>query len=42
MSAVLTPQPAQLPMRDGAITLADLIDLYMAHYDGRDITACSG
>ena len=27
-----------LPMRAGGITLADLIDLYMAHYAGRDGT----
>lgn len=29
---------APLPLRHGAITLADLIDLYMAHYAGRDTT----
>lgn len=27
---------AALPMRDGAITVARLVDLYMAHYAGRD------
>lgn len=30
--------PEALPLRDGAITIARLIDLYMAHYDGRDTT----
>lgn len=28
----------QLPMRDGAIAIAKLIELYMAHYSGRDTT----
>lgn len=32
-----TPAPG-LPMRDGAITVAALIDLYFAHYTGRDTT----
>jgi integrase len=27
-----------LPLRDGTITLADLIDVYMQHYAGRDTT----
>src|SRR5205823_1816782 len=27
-----------LPMRSGSIPLAELIDLYMAHYAGRDCT----
>jgi len=30
--------PVALPMRDGCITIAALIDLYMAHYEGRDPT----
>jgi integrase len=29
---------APLPLRQGSITMADLIDLYMAHYAGRDTT----
>ena len=29
---------APLPMRDGDLALADLIGLYMAHYEGRDPT----
>ena len=33
-----TLQAAALPMREGAITITDLIDLYMAHYAGRDPT----
>ena len=31
-----TLAPPALPMRDGAMTIARLIDLYMAHYAGRD------
>jgi len=31
-----TLQATALPMRDGAINISDLIDLYMAHYAGRD------
>lgn len=34
MSAEMQP----LPMRCGALKLTDLIDLYMAHYSGRDTT----
>lgn len=30
--------PAQLPMRAGHLPMEDLIDLYMAHYAGRDTT----
>lgn len=30
--------PAPLPLRDGSLTLHALIDLYMAQYEGRDIT----
>jgi integrase len=37
MSDAALPLPA-LPLRAGQITLADLIDLYMAHYAGRDTT----
>lgn len=29
---------APLPLRAGALTIADLVDLYMAHYAGRDET----
>lgn len=32
--AVLPP----LPLRAGSLTLSDLVDLYMAHYEGRDST----
>jgi integrase len=32
------PALPPLPMRDGAIKVADLIDLYMSHYAGRDDT----
>lgn len=35
-SAVTAANPAPLPLRDGGILLADLVDLYMAHYAGRD------
>ena len=31
-----TATPAMLPLRDGSIPLHDLVDLYMAHYAGRD------
>lgn len=30
--------PPALPLRDGGITIDRLIDLYMAHYEGRDST----
>ena len=30
--------PPALPMRDGALRLAELVDLYMSHYAGRDST----
>ena len=30
------PSPAPLPLRDGSVTLRDLVDLYMLHYAGRD------
>jgi integrase len=33
--------PAPLPLRAGHITIAELIDLYMAHYEGRDLTRAS-
>lgn len=33
-SPVLTLEP--LPMRNGSLTVAELINLYMAHYVGRD------
>lgn len=36
MSAAAIPSLAPLPMRAGSMLLADLIDLYMAHYAGRD------
>lgn len=38
MSAATTLALAPLPLRSGGITIADLIDLYMAHYAGRDST----
>lgn len=33
--------PQALPLRDGAVTVTALIDLYMAHYEGRDVTRVS-
>ena len=35
MSAVTTLELPPLPMRAGNMPLAELIDLYMAHYGGR-------
>jgi integrase len=35
LSQVVLPP---LPLRAGSLTLSDLIDLYMAHYEGRDST----
>ncbi len=29
---------AELPLRAGHLTIAALVDLYMAHYEGRDTT----
>lgn len=37
-AALQSCAPPALPLRDGALTLARLIDLYMAHYAGRDTT----
>ena len=33
--------PSPLPLRDGALTIAALIDHYMGQYDGRDVTRAS-
>lgn len=33
-----TLAPPALPMRNGALTIANLVDHYMAHYAGRDPT----
>lgn len=38
MSAATLQPPALLPMRAGHLTLAELIDLYMARYEGRDVS----
>lgn len=38
MTAAPLPSLPALPMRCGELALADLVDLYMAHYVGRDTT----
>jgi integrase len=35
-SSAATPQLPALPLRDSSVAMRDLIDLYMAHYAGRD------
>ncbi len=35
-SSATTLLPQALPLRDGGVAMRDLIDLYMAHYAGRD------
>lgn len=37
-ASVLAGAPVALPLRAGHISMADLIDLYLAHYAGRDCT----
>lgn len=38
MNALDTLAPPALPLRAGQLSMSELIDLYMAHYEGRDST----